>query len=119
MVDSWVDVTRRIFAHPAVKVAVALDHNSIVLSIWKHLSEHVEALLGSIWLPDCVVASTEKADLQTFESLQIIRCDQVHEVGQITSNVVRRFGAHARKVSQEVHVDAVEVLVEPGMRRTV
>lgn len=65
VVNSWIDVTRSVFAHPVVKVAVALYHNSIVLSVGEHLSEHVEALLGGIRLPDCVVTSAEEADPKT------------------------------------------------------
>jgi hypothetical protein len=33
--------------------------------------------------------------------------------------MVRRCGTHARKMGQEVHVDTIEVLVKPGMRRAV
>jgi hypothetical protein len=119
MVDPWIDITKSILAHPTIEMAVALHNNSVILSFWNHLSEHVQALLGGVRLPDYVIASTKEADLQPCEPLEAFRCHQVDKVRQIASNTMRRYGPHPRKMSQEVHVNAVKELVELGVRRMI
>lgn len=114
-----INVTKGVLPHPTVKMSIALHNDSTIPAFWEQLPKRIKALLGGIWFPDCVIASAQEADLHPSESLHIFRGYQVSELGLVTANVIRSHCAHSRKVSQEVHVNAVKELAQPGMRRVI
>ena len=103
-----VNVAKGVLAHPTVKVSIASHNDSIVPAFREQLPKSIEALLGSIRFPDCIIASAQKANLHSGESLHVFQNNQVNELGLVIADVVRRHCTHSRKMSQEVHVNAVK-----------
>ena len=106
--NPWVNVTKGVLTHPTVKVSIATHNDSIVSAFREQLPEIIEALLGSIRFPDRIIASAQKANIHSGESLHVFRSYQVSELGLVTADVVRRHCTHSRKMGQEVHVNAVK-----------
>jgi hypothetical protein len=106
--NPWVNVTKGVLTHPTVKVSIATHNDSIVSAFREQLPEIIEALLGSIRFPDRIIASAQKANIHSGESLHVFQSYQVSELGLVTADVVRRHCTHSRKMGQEVHVNAVK-----------
>lgn len=103
-----VNVTKGVLTHPTVKVSIATHNDSIVSAFREQLPDSIEALLGSIRFPDRIIASAQKANIHSGESLHVFQSYQVSELELVTADVVRRHCTHSRKMGQEVHVNAVK-----------
>ena len=78
-----VNVAKGVLAHPTVKVSIASHNDSIVPAFREQLPKSIEALLGSIRFPDCIIASAQKANLHSGESLHVFQNYQVSELGLV------------------------------------
>lgn len=111
-----IDVPKGVLANPTIKMSIARHNNSIIPAFRKQLPKRIKALLSGIRFPDRIIATAQKADLHPGESLHIFWGYQVSKLRLVTADVIRKHCAHSREVGQEVHVNAVKELVQPGMR---
>ena len=84
----WIDIPVCVFACLTFQMTIAFHKLSFVTAIWKGKFKNVETLLCSSWLPNFIVTSTQEAGLYAFESLQVVRSDEVNKFSQVCPNMM-------------------------------
>lgn len=104
-----------VLTDPAVHMAIPLYDCTMIITLGKGLSQLIEALLRSVWLPNRIIGTAQEFNSQPLQPLQVLSRHQIGKLRHVCSNVMTLRYAHAGQMSQKVRVDAVEDLAKEGV----